>query len=759
METTATKVLSSITKYALYLVIFLIPLFFLPYTVENLEMNKYFLFYILVVVALIAYLGRVVLLKSIEFKRSPLDIPILILWLVLLIVTLLSRERYLSFFGDFSFLSFSFVGLSFFFIFYFLVVQILSGISEVLKAIYLLLISGGISVLYFILRVTKLFAWPSWSLPTFSPIHTSNTLFGVFLAVILLMSLGFLAVRKQNLGVDIFSFITLILSGAALLMIGFKIVWIIVAIALFLMLVFFLTHVEEVRTVWTSVSFAILVMALLFIFLGVPRFFTVNLPLEVSLGGNVSWQITTSVLKDGARNFIFGTGPATFMYDFSQFRPADFNNNFAWNIRFRQPYNTAFEIGSTTGLLGTLSFLLVILMVLGLVITVWLRQILEMRRKKKAVAAEANVIKPFSSSPLIFWSLVGGWLTLMIAFFVVNFGAVHWLLFWLFLGLMVGAGMHVSRAAVSTFNLSLKASPQYALVVSFGFILVFTAIIVLGIYLGRFFVGEVVFAQALNKPLETRLTEIQKAVNLNPNRVLFYLTLADSYLSKAVATSNQTNDINTVTSLVASGVGAAKTATDKAPNNVASWEFLSNMYANARPVAPGANSWVISSLERAAGLEPTNPTFYVALGNAKLLEKRYSEAKDDFEKAIALKPDLLASYLQLSFLKEEQKDISGAIATLEKGLAYGRQDATYVFHLGRYYYNRNQKGDWGLSEIAYLRALALNPNYSDALFALALLYERTDHKPQALELYRKVLQLNPGNKDIKNKIESLSGGG
>lgn len=757
METLATKILSIITKYSLYLVIFLIPLFFLPYTAENLEMNKYFLFYILVIISLISYLGRAVMRKSIEFKRSPLDIPILILWAVLFMVTLLSQERYLSFFGDFSFLSFSFVGLSFFFIFYFLVVQVLSGIDHVLKAVYLLLISGGLGALYFILRMVKLFVWPAWPLPAFSPVHASNTLFGIFLAVILLLSLGFLAVKKHNLGVDIFSFVTLILSGVALLMIGFKVVWIIVAIALFLMLVFFLTHVEEVRTVWTSVAFAILIMSLLFIFLGVPRFFTVNLPLEVSLGGNVSWHITTSVLKDGARNFIFGTGPATFMYDFSQFRPADFNNNFAWNIRFRQPFNTAFEIGSTTGLLGALAFLLVILMVLGLVITVWLRQILEVRRKKKTAAGETDIIRPFSSSPLIFWSLVGGWFTLMIAFFTVNFGAVHWLLFWLFLGLMVGAGMHLSRAETSTFNLSLKASPQYALAVSFGFILIFTAIIVLGIYLGRFFVGEVVYARALAKPIDARLAQLQQAVNLNPNRVLFYLTLADSYLSKAVDTSNKTNDINAVTPLVASGVNAAKIATDKAPNNVASWEFLSIMYSNARPIAPGANSWVISSLDRAAALEPTNPTFYINLGNAKLLEKRYSEAKDDFEKAIALKPDLLTSYLRLSFLKEEQRDISGAIATLEKGLAYGRQDALYVFHLGRYYFNRNQKGDWGLAEIAYLRALALNPNYSDALYALALLYERTDHKPQALELYRRVLQLNPGNKDIKNKIESLSG--
>ena len=58
-----------------------------------------------------------------------------------------------------------------------------------------------------------------------------------------------------------------------------------------LMLIFFLTYADKVRTIWTSIAFTIFVISLLFMFLGVPKFLTANLPLEVSLSSNVSWQI------------------------------------------------------------------------------------------------------------------------------------------------------------------------------------------------------------------------------------------------------------------------------------------------------------------------------------------------------------------------------------------------------------------------------------------------------------------------------------
>ncbi|MEK9183374.1 MAG: tetratricopeptide repeat protein [Patescibacteria group bacterium] len=758
METFFTRILNSLTKLSLYLAIFLTPIFFLPFTADILEVNKYFLFYFLIILALMTWLARAVSRKIFEFKRTPLDIPLAAMWLVFLVVSLVSEERYLSFFGEFSSLSLSFFGLTALLFFYFLIVQNLRNINQILLAVYLLMFSGALSALYLILPVfLRLGNWfflpKTW--PVYGLVNSSNTLSGVFLVVIFSLALAFLTIKKRSLALDVFYFLVLLLTGAAIVMIGFKIVWVAMVAAIFLMLIFFLTYMERVRTIWTSVAFGILVVSLLFIFFGTPKILTMPLPVEVSLSSSTSVGLILDALKDSARHFLFGSGPSTFIFDFSKYRALDFNSNFAWNIRFRQPYSSALDWLATTGLLGALSLLLVVLMVLGLIVSTWLKHFLELRRKKKIEESSAAVA-PFQSSPLIFWTIVGAWLILLISFFFINFSLAHWLMFWLFLGLLVGAGAHLAKIEMPELSFSLKTSPQYAMASSFGFILIFTAIIVVGIFLGRYFTAEIVYARSLNKPLDGRIAGLQKAAEFNPNRVLFHLALAEAFLKKAVEETGKTNDLNQVASLVASAVQAAKLATDKAPNNVATWEYLSTMYANARSIAPEANNWTIGALEKAIALEPTNPLFYIAIGNAKLFERRYTEAKEDFEKAISLKPNLLDGYLRLATLKEAQNDINGAIVALERGLGYGAQDPVYLFQLGRYYFNRAQKGDYDLAEMAFRRAVDFNPNYSDALFALGLFYEKRGDNNQALEWYKKVLILNPGNKDIKKKIDNLS---
>ncbi|HBW74098.1 MAG: SLEI family protein [Candidatus Magasanikbacteria bacterium GW2011_GWA2_45_39] len=759
METSFTLFLKRATSALLYVAVFLIPLFFLPFTVETVELNKYFLLYVCVFLALFAWISRGVILKTFVFKRTPLDIPLIVLWGIVLLTSIISQDRYISFFGDFTLTSLNFLNVTAFLIFYFLLVQEVGHIKGVLNFIQTLFASGFISALFFISRASGLWTATYGFLPQFNTLNISNSLFGIFLTILCLLSLATLAVKKQNIGSDVFTFLVFLVSLAGVVMIGFKILWIIFTVALILLIVFLVSHASEVRTAWTSVAFALFVAGVLFVLLGVPQFLTAKLPLEVSLGPSTSYGMFKDTITYNARYFLFGSGPSTFGYDFSQFRPSGLNNNFAWNVRFRQPYSSAMEWGMSTGVLGILSFLVILLLGLGLIINTWLKQVV-INRKKKVVFAQ---IAALQDSPLIFWGLTAGWLTLVVAFFVVNFGAAVWLLFWLFLGLMIRAAVHLSKGELPETTISLKTSPQYSIVTSFAFILVFTSILVLGIYLGRFYTAEMIYAKALVRPTTgqeglDRMAQLQKAIQYNPNRVPFYLTTAEAFLVKAQEVASSTQDPNQVAQLVSAAVNAAKAASDKSPQSVATWESLATMYANARGVAPEANNWLISSLERAITLEPTNPTFYIGLGNAKLMERRYSEAKDDFEKAIGFKPDMLQGYVLLAATYEAQNNIDKAIETMERGLPIGRNDATYVFQTGRYYFNRHKDNDWPLSELAWRRAIALNPNYSDALFALALLYERTGNKTPAFQLYKRVLELNPGNAQIRNKVEGLGGG-
>jgi len=350
----------------------------------------------------------------------------------------------------------------------------------------------------------------------------------------------------------------------------------------------------------------------------------------------------------------------------------------------------------------------------------------------------------------------------LIAFFLTSFGASSWFIFWLLLALLVSTGQLIGgREQIESY--SVKTTPQYALASSFSFIFAWAALVILSIYVGRFYAAEVVLAKAAALPSQgdgglKKVNALQKALSLNENRVQILLVLAENYLSLAQeAAQEKPVDLNNVAPLIAGAVNVSKKATEVAPNNVSTWESLATMYANARSITNEANNWVISSLEKATALEPTNPIFFVGLGNAKLLERRFSEAQTDFEKAVGLKSDYLLARLRLSASLEAQNKLNESIEALEKGLDTGINNTQYLFELGRLYYNRKKGNDFGQAELALRRAVTLDPNYSDALFALALLYERTNNPTPALELYRRVLKLNPGNKDIQRKVDVLSG--
>jgi len=756
MKTGWYKFLSNITLGSVYAAIFLVPVFFLPFTLDYLEINKFYLLYTLTMVGVLAWLAREALSKTVTIRRTPLDLPLLILWVAILVASILSENTLLSFFGNPSFLNSSLVFYSILLIFYFLVVQNLDSLQRIFTAICTLLASGLVASLYFILTATKLI--PSFRVgPNLTSV--SYTSLGLFLATILILSLTVLAMKKGRKGLDIFAAVVFVTTLAAIIMIGFKIALLVAGLGLFLLLVFFLAYIEEVRHVWVSLTFGLFLFILFFSVIGMPSFLTVRLPLEVSLGSATSWSLAYDSLTDNPRKFLFGSGPATFIYNFSKYRPAALNYNFAWNVRFQQPYSTAIDLLIQTGILGALAMVIVILLALGLIITTWLKYVLGAGHTMVSKLTGSSVKPAF-----IFWGLTASWLTILIALFLTGFGVASWFTFWLLFGLIVSGGQLIGGREQMR-EVALKTTPQYALVTSFFFILTWSALVVLSIYLGRFYAAEVVFASSFRSPSQgeagaAKIASLQKAISLNENRVQILLALAETHLALAQEAANKKPaDINQVASIIVNAVNTSKKATEKAPNDVATWESLATMYANARPIAAEANNWVITSLAKATALEPTNPIFLVGLANAKIIDRRFTDAQIDLEKAIGLKSDYLLARLRLAAVLEAQKKFNEAVEVLEKGLDTGLNNAQYLFELGRLYYNRRQGNDYGQAELALRRAVTLDPNYADALFALAVLYERTNNNAPALELYKRVLRLNPGNKDLQKKVNALSGRG
>lgn len=752
--------LTKIIKLSVYGVILLTPIFFLPFTFEYLEFNKQYLLAALVLTGVLAWIGRAVVEKEVRFYRTPLDIPLVAFWLIILVSGILSQDRNLSFLGSFDNMTIGVIPLTFYILFYFLVTNTLVKMEDIRRVNILVLSSGLIASLFFFLQISGFFKALDLPWRFHNTVSSLNTPFGVFAITCLVLALNALFVKKKNIRSDIFWFISFAVFLATLLLIGFKPVWIVAAAALFLLLVLGMSHLEEIRTSWVTVSFAILVVALIFVLLGVPQFLTANLPLEVTLSQSASWKLATETLGSSLKQFILGSGPATFVYDFAKFRPESLNLTFAWNVRFTNPGSTFINLLATLGFLGTVSFVLIILLALGTVVFVWMKKSFKRDGAFSRAKSSHDEDSVFSSSTLFFGMTVG-WLSLLAASFFLVFSTTLWILFFLYLGGLMIIARHLLNTNEKPVIISLKTSPEYALASSFIFILVFSGVIVFGIFLGRFYIANVSYATSVKAAAAGEFDRViessAQAAQYHPSSANYHIALARGYLLKASAESRSpAPDTSAIASLVASAVNEARIATDLAPLNVRTWETLATMYENARSIAPNAVDWAIAALDRAVELESSNPNHFLRRGNLKFLLQKYDDAKSDYEESIRLKANHIDAFIRLALLEEVRKDLDAAIMRMSDAFRFAPQDPEILFQLGRLLYNRNTGNDMTLAEQAFRGAIQFNPNHSNALFSLATLLERGGDKQDALGFYRRVLQLNPDNEEVRAKVRALS---
>lgn len=752
------KSLEKITRLLTGATIFLAPLFFLPFTPEPLELPKQYVLAALVLLNILAWLGHAVVSRTVEFRRTPFDVPLIVFWVIALLSTLISHDRLTSLIGNYDNYSWSFLSLTLLLLVFFLLTQQVRRYEDAERFMKILVASGMVAQSYFILK--GLLPWVvSWI-----PIAASNSVsvlasaLGLFsLVTFIVCSSGLLRRHERFTRTDWFWAVGTLLSLATLVLIGFRNIWMLTAIAVALSLIYAVARIDDHRFSLVIGMFVLFVVSILFAFFGVPRWLSLRLPLEVSLSQDVSWQVATSAVTSNVKSFLLGGGPATFVFDFSKYRPESFNSNFAWNVRFGQPSSTMIELFAALGVLGMVAFIAIILLAFGSVLVTWFRKV-------GAGGVLARMAQDGASRDHLpwFWAVASAWLTLLIAAFFLTFNSVLWLVFFFFLALLAALATLVLKDTESVHRYSLKTSPQYTLLVSFGFIIACAAILVFGIFLTRFLAGEVAYASGLrsvvaNQP-EAAISNFSRAISYHPRRPVYHISLAQSYLLQGlkIVGSGQ-SDPNLITTLVALAVNEAKRATELSPANVAGWQSLATMYANARPIAPDANIWVVRSLERAIELEGTNPILHVQLGNAQFVARQFDVAIKEYQRAVQLKPDYIDAYLNLALLEEGMGKVDDSLNHLSQALLIQPQNTDILWNLGRIYYNRNQSGDLVRAKAAFELTVGANSNHANALFSLGLIAEREGQTSKALEYYRRVAQLNPDNQDVKRKIQALTG--
>jgi tetratricopeptide (TPR) repeat protein len=156
-------------------------------------------------------------------------------------------------------------------------------------------------------------------------------------------------------------------------------------------------------------------------------------------------------------------------------------------------------------------------------------------------------------------------------------------------------------------------------------------------------------------------------------------------------------------------------------------------------------------------LEAGNPSFEVHyyLGKALLAQKRYGEAGEQLEAAIAILPHVITPYLECAEAALGAGDSALAVRTLQRALDRDPKAYPAWARLARI---REEQGDHASAETAWSKARELRPNDPILLAEIASFYRETGRPEQAIQALEQALSAAPTDAELHNQLGMLRGG-
>jgi len=743
-----------ISKISIYVLIFLLPIFFLPITSNYLDFNKQAILIFLVFLSFFFYSLKCLIQGKSILNLEKFNIFLIIFLVVCLIATIFSYWPYGSFWGWPLPVSESLITLICLVLFYFLIINVFEK-KEVFRALVLFLISSFLAIIFGILQLFKVFILPF----NFTKDAFFNTVGMVnslgFLAVALL-SLSFILLPNVKKGLKAFLITLIIASSLLILIINFSVLWIVLAIASFLVMVFMMALQKKYffDSRWMTLPMVFLTISLFFIFFKFPIPLLPTPPLEVFLTQGTSFNIAKEVLKESP---LLGSGPGTFIYVFSKYKNPELNKTALWDVKFEHPTSKIFDILIGNGILGLLAYLIMIVyfFVIGVKF---------LFSKTETNKEEDKILKYL---PLSFF----------LCFVVLNIGFFFYTsnLTIDFLNFFLMAGFLSFISSKKEF--ALKTSSLATLAFNFIFVLIIIFSFGMIILEGQKYLAEVNYAKGVSafnqNKIDDSISYLEKAVRLTPKVDLYQRELSQIYLQKAkqeivLKGLDSQDSVEKISEFINKSINTINAAVNSNPKNSNNLAVRALVYQNLIGLSDGAADLSIKFYEDALSLEPNNPYLVTQKGIALLAkasllsqdktdekEKILSEAKKQFDKAISLKPDYVDAYLQKAGISQSQGNIEEAINILKEAEKITPNNETLLLQLGLlYYYDK----DYENARIKLEKLTSRVPNYSNALYFLGLTYDELGNKEKSIEKFEAIEKLNPDNQEVKQILENLKEG-
>ncbi|HWA51624.1 MAG TPA: O-antigen ligase family protein [Patescibacteria group bacterium] len=606
-------------EWLFYILFFISPLIFYPKTSEVFEFNKIVVVYIFTVLITGAWIIKSIQNKKFIFKRTILDIPLLIFIGSQIISTILSIDQRTSIFGYYSRFNGGLLSTICYALLYFAFVNnfdkekskkiiLITLISATVVAIYGIMehFGGSISCIFVSGKFddncwvqdvrTRVFATlgqPNWlaaMLTSLVPLawygafqtkQQRNKIIYITLSVIFFACILFTKSRSGLLGLAAASFIFGIYY--------FKKYWkqLIIIGVLFL---------SAILIFGTDITPSIFQLA---------QHKQVVQTTDTSEGGTESGAIREIVWKGAlqiAEHYpIFGTGVETFGYSYWQYRPIEHNTTSEWDYLYNKAHNEYLNFLANTGAVGLITYLIFI----GVCIYTLRKNI----------------------------ALLAGFISILIT----NFFGFSVVIISVFTFIMPALAITLNKKNIEnkqSFSLRDNQKLFIAGIFMVGGFLIFT--------IAKYWLADYHYNYAQNElnagQYSDSVKDIQTAINYQPDEAIYHNEAARIFTAVTVGflDNKQATD---AAQIAPYALNESDIAFSESPRNMNIRETRMSVFLELSPFDASYTQQAINLINDTIPLSPTDPKLPLLLGKTYANEGKLDLAIQEINKSLKLKPD------------------------------------------------------------------------------------------------------------------------
>lgn len=610
------------------LVIFLFPLFFLPFTQDFFITNKFYLLTVSSLLLLLFSVIRFIITQKITWKKTPFDVGLFLLILTMGLSLIISSPNRVQALINQNF------GL----------VMILSLIILYYYSLQIQVVDSKNKLVNFLGKITPLQA-ASFSGIVLS-IITLFLFFNPLKSISLPQSLAFLknpglTPLGNQLDLALFLGFFLILQIAKIIIQQPPEKSLRAAIS-------------QIFSVLSTLSILIALAVSVYAILK-PTNQPAQLPNLLLPPYRLSWYTAVEILKNPI-TALFGVGIDNFSAIFTRVKDAGYNLSNLWQINsFVVGRSAILHVFTEIGIFG--------LVALGILLVKALREI--------------SALKAANQSTTLLYL---GFLYLVIWFIFFSPSLTLFFLFFLMLTLIaknsLASNTHEQTAEEPNY-FSLELSYQ---ALDVGIVIVaFILFIASGYLIGRTYTAEVYFKKSLDGLLDNNLVELYKnqrqAIILNKyiERYRINFSQVNYLIAKNIIADKKKEELSNenkkqIIEAVQAAITEAKATVNLNQQKAANWANLADIYRNIVNVIQGADVWTVSAYQRAIIADPQNPNYRFNLGSFYYSLGNYDEALRLFEQSVAVKPDWSNAYYNLAWAAYQKKDYQRAVNEMQNVL-------------------------------------------------------------------------------------------